>query len=235
LLDMQRLHAALLLPFAAVAAASTGAVGRYAGHLAKVQSSKGHASLASLYADAEAASDELAHQIEDRDGAPATGTPLPEPTQPPGLLVSWQEALFAVPDPEFFSTLAKEHGTAADVAFFDLLSKSYDGAWPAWTEQQTDVTGCDRLEAPAVVDLYRLASTEHKEWSQTYRDHQTKIRAEIEGTLTDSTCACGQEPEVRANLEAFLAAFPKSPAAPKLRDRLKTLHDSHIRFGCQSG
>lgn len=217
------------LALAAAAAGGDDAVARYTDGLAKVRAAKTKVSLAELYEDAQAAADVELRQVTDPDDSMTNGrSAIPE-----GLLVSTEEALFAVPDPSFFDKLAKEHGTDADIAFFRMLRSSYDGAWPTWMKQETDVTGCTRFDA-GIVDLYRQVAADHPQWPSVYRERQKAIRHDLEESLSGSDCGCGEEKDTRAGLKAILDAFPKSPIAPALRDCLGRLKKSGMRSDCGS-
>jgi hypothetical protein len=80
-------------------------------------------------------------------------------SDPPRL--AREEVVFVEPDADYFVTLARAHGDAADRAFFSALKVTYpDSVWPVYVEQQTDAGGCTRFGSGALVEAYRSWSGE---------------------------------------------------------------------------
>lgn len=184
-----------------------------------------------------AAADKLQEAIMKADEA---GKELPEETKKlEGFAVSTQEALYVVPEPEFFLELAKKKGTPVDVAFFENLQRTYPSfpAWPVYIEQQTDYSGCNRYEAPELISVYQGWTEFAAKNPKAYVAEVARQLSRIEELMTASTCACGNQAQVTGGFEAFLKAFPKASIAPKVRVRLEALKagKSDLRFECHSG
>jgi hypothetical protein len=161
----------------------------------------------------------------------------PAVTRVNGLVISTEEALYALPDPRFFAELARKKGRPVDRAFFDLLIATRpDGVWPVYIEQQTDVTGCTRLDLPALPSLY-------ERWLEFRRRPLAAYRAAAADELADmerfvlSDCACGSREAALAGLEAFVKALPGAPITAKVMARLEDLRAgrAELRAECHSG
>jgi hypothetical protein len=157
-----------------------------------------------------------------------------------GLLVNREETVFVTIDPGFFLALAKRYGTAGDVQFFQLYEQMYpgDGAiWPAYIEQQTDESGCTSFAPHKMIDLYAGWRDYRARFPNSYSKRVGELLHEIESQLSGATCVCEGQPEVAAELRAFLARFPDETISPKLAARLRALDEGHsdIRFHCLSG
>ena len=155
-----------------------------------------------------------------------------------GMIVNRDETVFAAPDIPFFVDLGERKGGTEDRLFFRIYLRTYPGvAIPAYIRQQTDYSGCTDFESGKLTQLYG-------EWTAYSRMHPKRYASEvrdeldqIEDTLLHSTCACGPQRSVAAELRHFLNRHPESPLAPRVRDRLNRVvrGTSKIRFNCISG
>jgi hypothetical protein len=156
----------------------------------------------------------------------------------PGTVVFREEIIGIEPEVRFWIDLSLEHGTATDREFFQLWQRLFgDGIWPAYTEQQTDYSGCTLFGNGALTDAYAR-------WTSFQRSHPRRyvkaVEAEVERAaqaLTTSTCACGTKQEVAREFALFLRRFPRSAIAPDVRRRSKAVDSqpSAFRFQCVSG
>lgn len=154
-----------------------------------------------------------------------------------GYLVNRQEILFIEPDLKFFINLSKTRGTKADIAFFDLMRQIRpDSVWAAYTEQQTDVTGCTRYGSGLLTGLYGKALQFKQNYPKSYTGD---INEEIEGILSpflEGTCACGNRAGVLKEFRLFIKTYPKDKNTRAIKKRLENLEkDKDFRFNCQSG
>ena len=227
---------------AALPAPAQSAVMSYAEELARVENAKGRVSLEPLFLKAYA----IRHDL----GSPAAaGAPSPVETLTDaefvatqehlrGVAVNREEAVFAVPDAEFFEKLGERKGRTEDRLLLRLYRRTYPrAAWPVYVRQQTDATGCTDFGPGNLTKLYG-------EWTHYKTLHPDRYRivvdAEIEritDELTQSDCACGPSGSVQSELRYFEHRHPGSPIAPAVHERLnELLHGrSKIRFNCTSG
>jgi hypothetical protein len=191
-----------------------------------------------LFGLATAAGKEIEADIAKADEARAAGADAkPALTELEGLAISWEEAIFAKPRPDFFLSLARSGGRPVDRAFFELLLATRpDGTWPAYLQQQTDVTGCVRFDLPELPSLYArwLAFRDHH--PEAYRADADREVAELERWVKGD-CSCGGRETVIQGLEAILRAAPEAPRSAEIRARLEAIRSgtATFRFNCQSG
>lgn len=155
-----------------------------------------------------------------------------------GVLLSRQEAVFAVPDPAFFEQLGERKGRTEDRLLLRLYHRTYPvSIWPAYERQQTDYSSCTDFGTGKLTTLYG-------EWSHYRTLHPDKYAAVVDAelgaivdALTRSTCACGPSGSVQSEFRYFLHRHPGSPLVPAVRARLEELlHGAgEIRFDCTSG
>jgi hypothetical protein len=206
-------------------------VAQYARDLEKVKKRSGAVSLEPVFNEGLAAATALMRgQLEHMDA------PTYQKVQSvmSGFLVGRKEVIVAAPDASFFLKLAREKGTPADQAFFAAEKSTYpNGAWPAYTNLQTDTSGCTVYDGGILTDLYSKWTAFRKAHPNQYREAVQKEMGAIE-TALGSTCACGGEDGVRKELETFLKTFPDSPAAAGVAKRLEMLrdHTSGMRYLC---
>ena len=191
-----------------------------------------------LFRLATAAGKEIEADITKADEARAAGADAkPALTQLEGLAISWEEAIFAKPRPDFFLTLAKSRGRPVDRTFFELLVATRpDGAWPAYLEQQTDVTGCVRFDLPELPSLYARWLAFRDRHPKAYRDEADREVRELDGWLKGD-CSCGGRETVIQGLEAILRAVPRAPRSTEISERLEAIRrgTAEFRFNCHSG
>jgi hypothetical protein len=219
--------------FAGVDVISTvpDSVARYARDLEAVQKQSGAVSLEPVFNEGLAAAAPLLRgQLEQMDA------PTYQKVQSlmAGFIVGRAEVILAAPDVTFFLKLAREKGMRADRAFFEVEKYTYpDSVWPAYTNQQSDYSGCTVYDGSILTELYARWTAFRKAYPGQYRGAVQKEMGGIETALA-STCACGGEDGVRKELESFLKTFPNSPASAMVAKRLEMLrqHASGIRFHC---
>jgi hypothetical protein len=178
--------------------------------------------------------------LSDRDEALAAGKTLKDfDERLEGFVVSSQEVLFAVPDPDFFLKLARKKGLPADVGFFENRRRTYpsSAAWPVYREPQTDYSGCELFQAPELITVYRAWTEYAAKYPSSYVAEVKEQLSDIESMMTERTCACGTKQEVLAGFEAFIRAFPEAAITPRVKARLKSLQSekSDMVYECQSG
>lgn len=217
----------------------SSATARYRSLLDDVRSRKKPSlNLEALYDAAVAAGREIEAGLTRADEATARGqTAAPGTTSLEGLAISGGEAIYAVPVPEFFRTLAEQRGRPADRAFFDLLAATRPGGvWPVYVAQQTDASGCTLFDLPELPSLYSRWLSFQARFPRAYRAHVARELGAIDEQLL-GTCACGDHASVVTGLEAFVWAQPKAPISARLQARLRDIRAGAggVRFKCRSG
>lgn len=154
-----------------------------------------------------------------------------------GFVVNRDEVVFVQPDVKFFSDLSRKHGTAADIAFFDLLKKIRpDSVWAAYIEQQTDYSGCTIYGDGSLTKLYGRALQFRKSYPKAF---VIEIKREINDILeafSVSSCACGKIEGVLKEFRLFIKTFPKDKNTPEIKKNLvKIKKRGDFRFNCHSG
>lgn len=154
-----------------------------------------------------------------------------------GFLVNREEVVFVKPDPRFFRKLAKDKGLPADIAFFDLLIKVRpDGVWSAYTQPQTDYSGCTLYGTGKPTELYGLLVSFKEEYPTAYVQMVDDELDYVINALTTGTCACEGLPSAIKEFELFIEKYPDAEITPRLRGRQSDADEkSKIRPFCISG
>ena len=155
-----------------------------------------------------------------------------------GFILNREEIVLAEPEAKFFLALARKHGNAVDLEFFENYSATFpDSVWPSYVEQQTDITGCTLFGAGELVQRYAGWRTFGSKHPDAYARTVAERMSDVERTVAQSTCACGSKEDVLRELHQFAAKFPMSPVANKVRKRIRELRrsESKMRFHCLSG
>ena len=155
-----------------------------------------------------------------------------------GMLINREEIIFARPDVDFWSSLARKNGDSADKAFFSALKKTYpNSVWPVYNEQQTDVTGCTRFGSLSLVKTYGIWKHFRAAFHNRYKSFVEAESEAVTEEIATSTCACGKLAGARKEITEFLRLYPKSPVTKRLKERLRKLKTgkSEIRESCLSG
>ncbi len=154
-----------------------------------------------------------------------------------GFVVNREEVVFVEPDLKFFAALSRTKGVSSDVAYFALMQQiKPDSIWAAYTDQQTDYSGCTIYGNGLLTKLYGKALNFKSKYPKAF---SAEINEEIKGILeplTDGDCACGNRVDVIKEFRLFIKTFPKDKNTPKIRKRLAIIQkDKDFRFNCQSG
>ncbi len=155
-----------------------------------------------------------------------------------GMAIQREEVIFARKTAKYFSELAAKYGGPADIAFFKIETELQpDSGWPIYTKQQTDYSGCTDFASGTLVKSYDQWRAYRAQYPDAYAKEVEDRLADIEGNLTNSTCACGDAAGVEIELHSFIETFPDSPVFEEVRQRLRKLHDPEVgmRFDCISG
>lgn len=150
----------------------------------------------------------------------------------PGIFLTREEVLQAVPDPESFLGFAVKWGDRADIAFFSTLRMSYSSpGWPLFIIPLTDYGGCRRLGSFVFSEIYGRWRAFQSRFPNRY---QEQVRREIdmieENILHPS--ACEGPREVAEAYREFIHSFPDAPVAEEIRRRISAIDDgtSKLRF-----
>jgi len=152
-----------------------------------------------------------------------------------GFILGRAEIIVAEPDLDFFSNLARSKGSAPDMAFFELSQRTRPGGvWPAYIEQRTDVSGCMLFGKNLLVELYGAWTQFRNKYPAAYQTIVVREISRIEQRLLAGSCACGGTETVASELNAFLAKFPQSAIAGRVRQRAADVAEGRagIRFNC---
>ena len=156
--------------------------------------------------------------------------------QLPGFKLNLEEFVFVQPDPEFFLALAKQHGDQADRAFFQRYQAMFPdpSSWPLYHERQTDIGGCTKFGALALVRAYESWSIYQQAYPHRYSAPVAKLLNDLQNELLEGSCACGSKEETLLELQEFVRTFPQASLTPKVQQRLRAieLDQSGIRFHC---
>jgi hypothetical protein len=158
-----------------------------------------------------------------------------------GIVVNQEEIVFAAVEPAFFLDLARKYGDASDREFFETYVLMYPPdtgyVWPAYVEQQTDLSGCTSFAPHKLVDLYGRWKLYRSRFPGDYQQVVAASIQDIEFQLGAATCACEDREIVAAELETFLARFPQDRIASQVAARLRAIEAgrSTTRFHCLSG
>ncbi|HYD42457.1 MAG TPA: hypothetical protein VEB43_16630 [Anaeromyxobacter sp.] len=212
------------------------AVARYEAALAKARAQKS-VNVEELYGLALGAGAEVLRDLVKVTEAQYAGKEAkPAVTAVQGLTLSWQNVLYAEPQPRFFAALAKEKGRSVDEAFFERLAATKpEGTWPVYIEQQTDVSGCVRYEAPVVAPVYRGWLEFKKRFPKAYPRAVAQELERAEHALA-GTCACGRQADVEAGLDALAKALAGTKAGTIAKQQLDRLRagKSELRLECRA-
>lgn len=194
-------------------------------------------SVQSVYALAMAAAKEQLEAVIAWDGALANGK-IPKKRferQLLGFHVGTQDALMVIPDSRFFVELARQRGNEVDRRFFALLDETFRGGMArTYVDPITDAHACYHLGSREFISLYRGWTQFKPSAPAAYKETVNEELQGLEQAMLAATCVCGTPEVVDAGFEAFLKAFPKSPIAPQVRERLQKLHtkSSDMLFRC---
>ena len=155
----------------------------------------------------------------------------------PGIILNNEEVILAEPDPKFFLELARKHGRRDDVAFFTEFDRTFpnEAGVPSYIAMTSDATGCTRFGSGEIVRRY-AGWVAYRSKHEAYRKYADAHVAAIEEEVA-STCACDGIDSVIRELSEFARRFPKSPASPAARKRLREIRGgkSPMRFQCTPG
>ena len=154
-----------------------------------------------------------------------------------GYLVGREATLYVEPEPAALLAIAKGHGDAADVAYFETLSRTTDGVWPVYAEQSGDFGTCTRYGSKELVAAYRQWNDYAARFPGRYADEVEREIKQAAGQLTEGNCACDDAQSVLAELTAFVEQFPAAPIAPIVVERIADLKSgkSSFHFKCSPG
>ncbi len=152
-----------------------------------------------------------------------------------GFWVTREEVILADPDPSYFLKLAREKGTKADQAFFEVLKKTYpEGSWAVYMKRITDYGGCFVFDGETLSETYGLWASFQKTNSSQYQSAVRRELARIRSAL-ESDCVCGGEETYRQELQSFLTTYSTSPFKPVVASRLDAIIKKTVkmRFNCE--
>lgn len=154
-----------------------------------------------------------------------------------GFFVNREEALFVEPNGRFFLRWSERNGTRADASFFRVYLGTHPVAWagiPVYVSQQTDAGGCSLFDGKLLAFIYMSWLDYRKAFPGRYaREVDAEIQAVRRNVLTE-TCACRGKEETLEALRAFADAFPGSPLAARVLQRISAIRrkPSIMRFNC---
>jgi hypothetical protein len=222
---------------AASAKPAMPAVARYEAALAKARGQKS-VNVEELYGLALGAGAEVLRDLVKVTEAQFAGKEAkPAVTAVQGLTLSWENVLYAEPQPKFFAALAKEKGRPADQAFFERLAATKpEGTWPVYIAQQTDDSGCVRYEARVVTPVYRGWLEFRKRFAKAYPRAVAQELERAEHALA-GTCACGTRSDVEAGLAELAKTLTGTKAGAIAKRQLDGLRagKSELRLECRAG
>jgi hypothetical protein len=157
-----------------------------------------------------------------------------------GFIVVRGATIVVRPSVDYFKSLARNHGTEADRAFFDVYQRTEpdgNGPFPAYIQQQTDEAGCTRFDGKLLVDLYRGWLTFRTTYPDAYASEAQGEIDSLESELLSGICTCENAAKTAAGLQTFVAAFPDLPITPKIKNRIAQIRSgkSSFRFNCHAG
>lgn len=146
-----------------------------------------------------------------------------------GYLISRDELIVAAPDSKRLIELAKEHGTPADVRFYELMGQTLNGYWPVTMEQLADLTGCIRYGSQDLVRLYDAWHDFKKQYPTAYtkaiHDPNLLLLADIEDQLLNGVASCDGPDAVAKEYAAFIKTHPNTELAAKLKKRMEAVQN----------
>lgn len=202
------------------------AVTNYLATLASVETSTVPVSLEALFSKAETAQSALMEVageqavLERYTAAEFTALQA----QVRGLTLHRELDIYAQPEAVFFLTLAKAHGTSADVDFFT----QYAATWgpdlvPTYLKLRPQPTPCVRFGEGRMAPLYAGWQAYALKNPQAYTAHAQQNIADLEEAVALGTCACDGVASVQREQAEFLALFPNNPKAAAIKARAEQL------------
>ncbi len=134
--------------------------------------------------------------------------------------------------------LARKSGTEADVRYFELEKETMpNGAWFAFIDQQTDLSGCTRYDG-TLTRLYREWTDYTAKFPKSYVPFVKNELDSIVDALTQATCICDAKVKALQELVAAEKIVSDETLKKKLQLRVKVIEgagpDSGVSFSCQS-
>ena len=147
-----------------------------------------------------------------------------------GMRLARSPIPYALPDALFLSELAQRQGRPEDRRFFRVYRQSWGlDPMPAWLRRTSRVLPCIRYGEGVISDLYEAWQGFARDYPGTYIDYVRLMLGEIEQTVAQGGCACGNEDAVEQELSEFVTRFPNSPVRPAILARLQELEDDPER------
>lgn len=145
-------------------------------------------------------------------------------TQVRGLKLHRELDIYAQPDPAFFWSLAKAHGQAQDLAFFE----QYNASWgadlvPTYLKLRPQPSPCVRFGEDRIAPLYTAWKNYAAQYPGAYRAKVQQNLADLEEAVALGTCACDGLASVQREQTAFLKLFPDNPKAGEIKARAEQL------------
>lgn len=155
-----------------------------------------------------------------------------------GFKVSKDPIVYVEPDPDAFIKLAQGYGKAHDVAFFQRYKQTIpDGVWHVYIQPMTDESGCVRFGSLALVESYTRWTAFRLQFPKQYLREVEQLLVDLDDTLVEETCACGNAEDVVKELLAFVKALPNAEITARVRERLEKVKQgtSDFQFRCTGG
>ena len=218
------------------------AVADYERELARVESSEGRISIEPLFSQAHTFCETLSSGWRTEMDLESLSEESFSEVQRrlPGLVVFRDETVGAVVDNVFFDSLAQARGTPADTAALGLYRREYEYnlVAPAWIEWRTDFGGCTQFGTGLLTRYYGYWTNFRAAYPGRYEHLVSYELQQIEDALLEGVCLCGYtDIVVLDELDGFLRAFPTSPLAPRIRQRLEAVRTKQVmfHFNCSPG
>lgn len=137
-----------------------------------------------------------------------------------GLKLNRGSDIYAQPDPAFFLALAKAHGRAEDIAFFEQFAAGWGpDLVPSYLQLRAQPTPCVRFGEGLIAPRYAGWQQFIARHPAAYPHHAAQSLADLEEAVALGTCACGDLDSVRREQAEFLLQFPNSPKTSDIRAR----------------
>lgn len=141
-----------------------------------------------------------------------------------GLTLHRELDIYAQPEPAFFLSLAKAHGTPADVEFFT----QYAATWgvdlvPTYLKLRPQPTPCVRFGEDRIVPLYAAWQSYAMKHPETFKARVQQNIGDLEEAVALGTCACDGVASVQREQAEFLKLFPNNPKAAEIKARAEQL------------
>lgn len=135
------------------------------------------------------------------------------------------ETFVATPKLDFFLALAKKRNIPEDVAFFELALKTKpDGNWPAYIQQETDISGCTVYDG-TLSKLHQDWSNFQKKYPKSFAKISRDYLEDIEVHLSQSHCSCSRTADpIIKELQNFIKTNPKLPITLKIQKRVEAIN-----------